>query len=126
MLTQTSSTTSHNSAKSTDREANSRGGRRRAGAHSARPHHSAEQSQARTPAAASGIRPSRAPATMTVTEARKRGSAVVARRSARSSIRERSIVGQSVTRVPVTVSPIQPRTRTAVCARSSRPWMSSA
>ena len=53
------------------------------------------------------------------------GSASRASDSARSSIRVRSMVGQNVTRVPVTVSPIQPSRLAPMWAISSRPCHSS-
>ena len=53
------------------------------------------------------------------------GSASRASASARSSMRVRSIVGQNVTRVPVTVRPIQPSRLAVMCAMSRRPCHSS-
>ncbi len=61
-----------------------------------------------SPSAVSGLNPMRAPVTETSTPPIRIGSACRARVSARSSMRARSIVGQKVTRVPVTVRPSQP------------------
>jgi len=85
------------------------------------------------PATDTARTPVREPRITTPIAASSAGNACLASRSARSSILVRSTVGQNVTRVPTTVSPIQPSsivmvcaTSRAACQRSSRPQASVA
>ncbi|WP_448809949.1 hypothetical protein [Agromyces bauzanensis] len=71
------------------------------------------------PAARTGGHPSAAPSAATTAAPASHGSARAATGAACSSARVRSIVGQSVTRVPATVSPTQPSRLTSACESTS-------
>ena len=65
-------------------------------------------------------RPASAPAATTAVEPISHGRACLANPSARSSMRVRRMVGQNVTSVPTTVSPIQPSRFVMVWATRNR------
>ena len=77
------------------------------------------------PAPVSWRLPASAAAAATASPASTIGSARPAACAAPSAIRVRSIVGQSVTRVPTTVSPIQPSRFTIAWATTTRAWTPS-
>ena len=124
--TPTTLATSQPRAAVADTVAKRRGALRRAGAISALPHQPSPAAYASRPAAAIGRTSPRAPSTDRAIAPRSTGSAWRASDSARSSILARSIVGQSVTSVPVTVRPSHPSAIVSEWATSSRECQGSA
>src|SRR5699024_5253019 len=110
----------HTTADAAESVANDAGGRRRAAPTIGTSAQTTPTPYATTPAAASSRTPVSAPTTPTPSPPSVHASVGVTARTARGSIVVRSIVGHSVTSVPSTVSPTNPRTLSPVCARTSR------